>query len=98
MPRRILTKTDIDALLDSGATELRLGPGDIVTALAKEYAQERGLALAKSDEPVAPAAAPSASSATASGAATGAAVRKAVVAALGYEPDGLDAAISKALK
>ena len=100
MPRRILTKTDIDELLDSGATELRLAPGDIVTALAREYAQERGLTLAQDKDAPAAAkpAAQAASKPEADAPTTGAAVRKAVVAALGYEPDGLDAAISKALK
>ncbi|MDO5676750.1 MAG: hypothetical protein Q4G35_04480 [Propionibacteriaceae bacterium] len=102
MPRRILTKDTIDELLAAGTTELRLDKGDIVTALAKEYALERGLRLvpAGADAPAAAPAAPAAPAAAPTGdaAVTGAAVRKAVVAALGYEPDGLDAAISKALK
>ena len=101
MPRRILTKDTIDELLAAGTTELRLDKGDIVTALAKEYALERGLRLdpAGSDAPAAtqPGAAPTPAPEQ-EPIPTGAAVRKAVVAALGYEPDGLDAAISKALK
>lgn len=106
MPRRILTKDSIDELLAAGTTEVRLGKGDIVTDLAKEYALERGLRLVPGGAADAPNAAPEA---TQPGGAptpepeaepipTGAAVRKAVVAALGYEPEGLDAAISKALE
>lgn len=93
MSRRILTKDSIDELLASGSTEVRLNKGDIVTELAREYAQERGVRLVPANEGSAPDGA-----APVSPGATGAAVRKAVVAALGYEPDGLDAAISKALK
>lgn len=101
MPRRILTKETIDELLASGTTEVRLGKGDIVTDLAKEYALERGLRLVpgNGDAPAAtqPGGAPTPEP-EAEPIPTGAAVRKAVVAALGYEPEGLDSAISKALK
>lgn len=95
MSRRILTKDAIDELLAGGTTEVRLESGDIVTALAKEYALERGLRLIPAGGP-APAPTP-----TAPGGgevSPAAAVRKAVVSALGYEPDGLDAVIAKALK
>ena len=45
MSRRILTKTSIDELLGAGRTELQLQAGDIVTDLAREHAQQRGLRL-----------------------------------------------------
>lgn len=45
MSRRILTTATVDELLAAGATELRLGPGDIVTALAREYARDKGVRL-----------------------------------------------------
>lgn len=101
MPRRILTKDSIDELISQGATEVRLDKGDIVTALAKEYALEHGLRLvpAGSDAPAAaqPGAAPTPAREK-EPIPTAVAVRKAVIGALGYEPDGLDSAISKALK
>lgn len=91
MSRRIITKATIDELLIQGDV-CQLAAGDIVTALAKEYAQERGLRLvpassASSDrsarhdvaEPDDPAAE----------------VRRRIVAALGYEPEGLDRAIQR---
>ena len=101
MPRRILTKDTIDELLATGVTEVRLEQGDIVTALAKEYALERGLRLVPGGTAAPVATQPGAAPEPAPSVAPipmGAAVRKAVVAALGYEPEGLDAAIAKALK
>ena len=93
MPRRILTKDAIDELLTGGTTEVRLESGDIVTALAKEYALERGLRLIPAGGPAPTPTAPGGGEVS-----PAAAVRKAVVSALGYEPDGLDAVIAKALK
>lgn len=106
MARRVLTVSTINELLDQGQTELRLAPGDIVTALAKEHAQQRGLRLV----PAAPGATvPTQTPAGSPGAAPTpqpsmepipgrAAVRKAVIAALGHEPDGLDAIIARVMK
>ena len=51
MSRRILTTATVDELLAAGATELRLGPGDIVTALAREYARDKGVRLIPGDAP-----------------------------------------------
>ncbi len=51
MSRRILTTATVDELLAAGATELRLGPGDIVTALAREYARDKGVRLIPADAP-----------------------------------------------
>ena len=51
MSRRILTTATVDELLAAGTTELRLGPGDIVTALAREYARDKGVRLIPGDAP-----------------------------------------------
>lgn len=93
MARRVLTVTTINELLSQGCTELRLDPGDIVTALAKEHAQQRGLRLV----PATPGAVTAAAAAPGSAPkqADRATVRKAVIAALGSEPDGLDAIIAR---
>lgn len=107
MPRRVLTKSSIDELLAGGTTELHLEADDIVTALAKEYAQQRGLRLIPAVNAAAGKA--SAPGAVSPGAAPppepgrepipdAAAVRKAVIAAVGYEPDGLDAIIARIMK
>ncbi|HMS38197.1 MAG TPA: hypothetical protein PKA93_13595 [Arachnia sp.] len=88
MSRRILTTATVDELLAAGTTELRLGPGDIVTALAREYARDKGVRLIPGDAPVAAAGEPS----------TATRIRTAVVNALGYEPDDLDAVIARALR
>lgn len=91
MPRRILTQASIDALIAAGTTEVVLAPGDIVTALAREYAQDRGVRLI----PPAGGAAPAASVIPVTS--TRATIRAEVVKALGYEPDGLDAVIDRAM-
>ena len=89
MPRRILTTATVDELIAAGTTELRLGPGDIVTALAREYALKRGVRLIPADAPPAE---------TEGHLPTAERIRGAVVNALGYEPDGLDAIIARALR
>ncbi len=96
MAHRVLTVSSINELLSQGCTELSLQPGDIVTALAKEHAQKRGLRLVPAPASAAPttAVAPSVQSSTAP---ERVAVRKAVIAALGHEPAGLDAVISRVM-
>lgn len=99
MSRRILTQSSIDELIDAGNTEIALAPGDIVTALAREYAESRGVRLYEAGGPAEPAApAPSPSAAPAGQQVDAAAVRKAVINALGHTPDGLDAIIARVLK
>lgn len=97
MGRQVVTKSTIDQALSEGKTELALGASDIVTALAAEYAQSRGIRLVKGDAPRAatPAAAPGPAEDPTDDLAK---VRSAVVTALGYEPKGLDAAIARASK
>ena len=84
MSRPIITRTTIDDLLGQGRTELVLEPGAIVTALAREYAQDRGLRLVESAQPVAAAPSPDQ-------------IRSAVVARLGHEPDNLTQTIDRVL-
>ena len=94
MGKRVVTKTTIDELLASGARQVVLDPGDIVTALAREYALERGVRIVPAG--AAGCAAPSAAdSPTAEDAE---AIRRALVAALGYEPEDLAGIIERALK
>lgn len=98
MARRVLTRVDIDQLLAAGTTQVLLAPGDIVTALAREHAQQRGLRLVPAS-PGATASGPTGAAPAASGPTPEvvAEIRRAVVAALGHEPAGLDAAIARAL-
>lgn len=98
MAHRVLTVTSINELLSQGCTELKLEPGDIVTALAKEHAQQRGLRLVPANATSAPAATPGAAPTpepSLEPIPQKAAVRKAVIAALGREPEGLDAIIAR---
>jgi hypothetical protein len=101
--RRILTVTTIDDLLARGETQLELGPADIVTDLAREHARDRGLRLvpagagSPSATALVPPAAPAAPAAPADPAPEREAVRRAVIAELGREPEGLDAAIARVL-
>ena len=95
MSRRVITATTINELLAQGTTCLQLEPGDIVTALAAEDAQRKGLRVIP---------AKAAARAQPTGAAPSdadnehAEVRKAVIAALGHTPEGLDQIISKVMK
>lgn len=98
MSRRIITAETIDEVLAAGQTQLLLEAGDIVTPLAKDYATERGLALVISEAGNATAASPIPAAPTLASPVSAAAVRRAVIAALGHEPAGLDAAIEKAMR
>lgn len=102
MSRRVLTKSTIDELLASGQSELQLEATDIVTALAKEYAQQRGLRLVPAANGGAPAAATPGAAPTPQPALEpipdAAVVRKAVIAAIGHEPADLDAIIARVMK
>ncbi len=110
MSRQIITKDRVQELLDEGQEELRLEPHDIITAMAVEVAEKRGLRIVRSDAPgrstpplaATPAAAPTPAQKPPApvheGAPTPDQVRKAVVSQLGAEPDGLDAVIAKVMK
>lgn len=87
MGKRVVTRATVDESLAAGAHELVVAPGDIVTALAREHAQERGLRL------VAGGAAPQAVTDD-----DVAAIRARLIAALGYEPEGLAGVIERACR
>ncbi len=110
MARCIFTKVTIDELIESGRSEYRLGESDIVTGLAAEYAQQRNFRLipfTPSDSESADCGEKmhsiSSESAGVNSDSAGeptpdkAIVRKAVIAALGYEPSGLDMMITKVM-
>jgi len=86
MSRRCLTKRDIDECVDAGVDVLEVDARTIVTDLARERAQERGVRLARTDD------APDRE-----GTELRQQVRAAVIARLGQAPDGLDAVIDRVL-
>ena len=47
MPRHVITQQDITQALADGRTELTLRPNSIVTALAAEVAQQKGIRLVR---------------------------------------------------
>lgn len=88
MSRRVITATTVNQLLAQQESCLQLEPGDIITALAAEDAQRKGLRVIPA-------------TATQSESVRGteyAEVRKAVIAALGHAPEGLDQIIAKVMK
>lgn len=99
MARRVITVEDIDRLLSQGGTELQLSPDAIVTALAQDHARDRGVRLVRGDAAPQPPAAERPAEPPAAPAedieADRALVRRAVVAVLGREPEGLDAVIAR---
>lgn len=110
MSRQIITKDRVLEVLAEGKEELRLEPNDIITSVAIEAAQQRGLRIVRSDEPdrtprpaaASPGAAPTPTQTPPSpvqeGAPTPRQIKEAIVSQLGKAPDGLDAIIAKVLK
>lgn len=110
MSRQIITKERVLEVLAEGQEELRLEPNDIITSVAIETAQQRGLRIIRSDAPdrsprpaaASPGAAPTPTrtppSPVQEGAPTPRQIKEAIVNQLGKEPDGLDAIIAKVLK
>lgn len=112
MSRQIITKERVLEVLAEGQEELRLEPHDIITSVAIETAQQRGLRIIRSDAPdrsprpaaASPGAAPTPTrtppspSPVQDGAPTPRQIKEAIVSQLGKEPDGLDAIIAKVLK
>ncbi|VEP41647.1 MULTISPECIES: cupin domain-containing protein [Tessaracoccus] len=88
--RPVVTQTTIRDAKSQGLTELPVQPGTIITALAREFAQDQGIKLVLTTE--------QASAPPAADRDDRAALRAAVVKQLGHEPDGLDAALDKVLK
>lgn len=107
MGRVVVTVETIDHLIAQGVREHALGASDIVTALAEEYAQDKGVRLYRPGDEVSGSGCdgptPGASCANfgadrqSEKTPDHAAVRTAVIAAVGYEPHGLDALISKVM-
>lgn len=97
MSRQVLTYADIEKLLASGTSEVLIGPTDIVTALAQDRADEVGLRLVRGEVAAQQTAQPAPQKQPGE-ASPAAQVRAAVIAALGNEPDGLDAAIDRVLQ
>lgn len=110
MSRQIITKEHVLEALDAGQTELRLEPNDIITSVAVDAAEQKGLLITRTDAPdrsttplaASPGAAPTPTKTPPSpmpeGAPTARQVKQAIVDQLGKEPDGLDALIAKVLK
>lgn len=110
MSRQIITKERVLELLAEGQDQLLLEPHDIITSVAIEAAQQRGLRIVRSSEPdrspqpaaASPGAAPTPAKAPPTpakeGPPTARQIKEAVVSQLGKEPDGLDAIISRVLK
>lgn len=100
MARQIITQDQITQLLAEGADELRVDADAIVTDVAAELARDRGLRIIRGTDPLA--AAPTAEGPSAAGEPVAQPrrddVRRAVVAALGTEPEQLDAVLDRVLR
>ncbi|MDO5092122.1 MAG: hypothetical protein Q4D79_01675 [Propionibacteriaceae bacterium] len=90
MTRRLVSASTIEELQVAGRSELRLAPGDVITPLARDRAQELGLDLV-----VSTALGERTAREPALADPTPTDVRAAVIAALGYEPADLDQVIAK---
>ena len=97
MPRHVITQQDITRALTEGRTELSLRPDSIVTALATEVAQQKGVRLVRTPEETCRVA-PTGSTETADQQTFGRdEIRKAVIASYGSEPEGLDGILDRVL-
>ena len=94
MPRRFVTKAEIDAVADSGENRLEIGARTTVTDVAREHARQRGVEIVPAGGGPGLDAAPSAGGYDA---VTRAAVRSRVLAELGEVPPGLDDALDRVL-
>lgn len=99
MARQIVTQDQIVRLLAEGATELRLEAGAIVTDVAAEMAQDRGLRLVRDGDPgPTPRSCEPEPAGEASKPVGRDEVRRAVIAALGREPEQLDAVLDRVMR
>ncbi len=87
--RRFVTRTDVEDAARAGRT-LELGPRDVITDEAAQRARDLGVAMQRS-------AGPGGNPKSPNDGRLRSAVRAAVVAELGHEPPGLDAALDKVL-
>lgn len=94
MPRHVITQQGITQALADGRTELKLRPDSIVTALAAEVAQQKGIRLVRASEETHEATPTETAEQPAFGRTE---VRNAVIASYGGEPDGLDRVLDRVL-
>lgn len=87
MPRRFITRQDIDTLADAGEATLVVDDQTTVTDIAREHARERGVRIERRETGTHP----HDSTALAED------VRRAVIDHLGHEPECLDAAVHTVL-
>ncbi|GAA1542273.1 hypothetical protein [Nocardioides humi] len=92
MPRRFVTKAEIDALADRGETRLEIDDRTTVTDVARERAAQRGVAVVRPDAP-----GPQPPAPPGTGSVTRSVVRSRVLAELGEAPPGLDEALDRVL-
>lgn len=104
MPRRFITKQDIDEAADAGLSAIDVGGCVTITDVAREHARVRGVDFVEggADTPAGAAAAATPPPAAPQAAAPQAAdlhadIRAAVISRVGMVPDGLDAVINKVL-
>lgn len=94
MPRHVITQQDITQALADGRTELTMRPDSIITALAAEVAQQKGIRLVRACEETHGTAPAEAAGQPVFGRSD---VRNAVIARYGGEPDGLDRVLDRVL-
>ncbi len=92
MAHEIITKVQIDRALVTGLHQIEVSANAIITKVAKDYAEQTGITIVKTENPQVAAEQPKAEPSP-----TADQVRAAVVSKLGHTPEGLDAAISKVL-
>ncbi len=90
MPRRFITRADIDAIADAGQSELLVDDLTTVTDIAREHARERQVRLVRQLDPPPPVPAGADDDLQAE-------VRAAVIGRLGHTPADLDAVVHRVL-
>lgn len=100
MARQIITTADVREYADAGCTELRFQPTDIVTDAAAEFAQQRGIRIIRltGAEPEEAPPAPQPGQAPQAPARSAEQIKKAVIQALGKEPENLGQIVAKVLR
>lgn len=94
MPRRFVTRADIDAIADAGQSELLVDELTTVTDIAREHARERQVRIVRQLAPPPPGPSPDGAEPDAD---LRASVRAAVVGRLGHTPPDLDAVLHRVL-
>lgn len=101
MSRQVITQSQVEELLAKGVKEVVLEPNAIITAVAQEIAQDRGLRLVRQEAAGAVSGEPVNKQAAAQEPPVQEVereqVRKAVIANLGEAPEGLDAVLDRVM-